>query len=58
MNHFNISTYKESANEDKSNSRIFKGEEVQVITIFNDIQVALIEDKQGNIKEVPLESLQ
>jgi len=57
MNNFNISTCKESSKEDKCNSRIYKGEQVQVITIFMDIHVALIEDKHGKIHEVLLDSL-
>ena len=58
MKNFNTINYKESSREDKCNLRVYKGEEVQVITIFTDIQVALVEDKQGKIHEVPLESLQ
>ena len=31
---------------------LYEGEEVNVITIFRDINIAIIEDKDGNIFEV------
>ena len=58
MKNFNTTNYKESSREKKGSSRIYKGEEVQVITIFKDINAVLIEDKNGKIHEVPLQSLE
>ncbi|MBU0632368.1 hypothetical protein KKA17_06970 [bacterium] len=54
-----IETMKYDPNtKDSSFSYMYEGENVQVITVFKDINMAIVEDKNGKIFEISTEQLQ
>lgn len=43
---------------DTSDSYMYKDEIIQIITIFTDTNLALVEDKNGNIIEISVDQLE
>lgn len=52
-----LETTKYPADGDSSNFYIYDNKPVSLITIFSDINFAIIEDEHGNILEVPADQL-
>ncbi|MDD2358634.1 MAG: hypothetical protein PHX13_12060 [Thiovulaceae bacterium] len=56
MSHFEIIQY--HSHIDTVDSYMYENEVVQIITIFTDTNLALIEDKSGNILEISVHQLE
>ena len=61
MSHLKTISYdfnKNTIEHDKQVSYTYQGEDVQIITIFKDINTAIVENNQGKIFEISVDELQ
>ena len=57
MNYLSSFNYLEDSKTDER-TYTYKGEEVKVIIVFKDINVAMVEDNSGKIYEISIDFLQ
>ena len=53
-----IETLKYHTSNETDNILMYNGERVELITVFKDINCAIIEDIRGNIIEIPADKLE
>lgn len=58
MSYLETIKYDDSNAKDSCISYMYEGEDVQIITVFKDINMAVVEDKNGKIFEISTEELQ